>query len=174
MFILGFKEELLCWNYATKLPIKPHLMKILLNETMKALKLTTPPHLIRKMKKAITLIGSIFLVSIPLCSKASPPSNTNKAIEPFTPDKTTSCNQAITKGAQNSLNNFAKTEYTNIIDGISKNALPFTDLSLTNFSKDLLKAQIDNKSNELVLFASQKYKCNLELKYPQLPQNYRF
>jgi hypothetical protein len=114
-----------------------------------------------------------------------------KADEPFKPDTTPNCKQEIKKGAQKSLNDFAALHYQIELDNYRKLQMEILEKEKVEEMKPLirsniqypklvgsfkinLKFDIESKAQEIISFAAKKYKCDLELDYPQLPENYRF
>jgi len=112
----------------------------------------------------------------------------------FKIDNTPDCPKSVSKGAQNTLNGYAYTQYQSYLDGVSAAAKKrveennYTDFppnksldefkikypELTPVHKILLKGDINRKSTELIVFASVKHKCDLtNLRFPELPVNYR-
>ncbi len=116
----------------------------------------------------------------------------------FKLDNTPDCPKSVSKGAQNTLNEYAYTKYQSYLDGVSAAAKKKVEENnykagdaleqsnknideykikypeLTPVHKILLKGDIKRKANELIEFASIKYKCDLtNLQFPKLPINYR-
>lgn len=121
--------------------------------------------------------------------------------EGFKTDNTPDCPKPVSKGAQNSLNEYAYTQYQEILDENSAGAKkrldenkyailhspPFDKLKksedeyeekypkLSNVDKLQLKHRITIKASGLIAFALNKHKCDLTtLKLPQLPEEYRY
>ncbi len=112
----------------------------------------------------------------------------------FKLDTTPDCAKSVTKGAQKTLNEYAITQYQWYLNTVSAYAKKRVEadnykvgdaLEQSNKRLDeykikypelhsghilLLKNDIKNKSTELIVFASVKYKCDLiNLRSPELP-----
>ena len=117
----------------------------------------------------------------------------------FKLDTTPDCQKSVTKGAQNTLNEYAYKQYQFYLDEVSAaakkrveennykvgDALEQSNKSIDEYRikypelipvhKILLKGDIRRKSTELIVFASVKHKCDLtNLRFPELPINYRY
>ena len=121
--------------------------------------------------------------------------------EGFKADNTPDCPKPVSKGAQNSLGEYAYTQYQAFLDKNSAAAKkrleedkyanlyspPFDKLKksddesevkypkLGKVDKIQLKYEITIKASKLIAFALVKHKCDLTtLKLPQLPEEYRY
>lgn len=87
----------------------------------------------------------------------------------FKIDNTPDCPKSVTKGAQNTLNEYAYKDYQSYLDGVEEKTYEGEKVY-----KIGLNARITRKAYELIEFASIKYKCDLtNLQFPKLPINYR-
>jgi hypothetical protein len=121
--------------------------------------------------------------------------------EGFKVDNTPDCPKSVSKGAQNSLGEYAYAQYQAFLDKNSAGARqrlvedkyatlyspPFDKLKksddeyevkypkLTKVDKIQLKYEVTIKASKLIAFALVKHKCDLTtLKLPKLPEEYRY